>query len=106
MPIETATGLRVTVSLGQRAVLVMLAERGRRVIMNPTQFQPHVLEGLKGLEEMGLMRINTIIGHGDSREYELTDLGAQVVDQIYASQKQSNQVQRFAEELEKKMENK
>lgn len=105
MPIETRTGLKVVVSIAQRAVLVMLSERGRRVIMNPTQFKPHVTKGLEDLREMNLININTLVSYGDSREYELTDLGVQVVDQIYADQKKSESVQTFSEDLERKLQN-
>lgn len=102
MPLETKTGLRVTLSIAQRGVLVMLSERGRRVIMDPTNFKPEAVAGLAEMQKMGLMNINTIIGRGSSREYELTDLGAQVVDQIYASQKQSAQIENLVEKVTNK----
>lgn len=102
MPLETERGYVVTLSIAQRAVLVMLAERGRRQSMNPTTFSKPVADGLADMETKGLIHITKLIG-SVMVEYELTDLGAQVVDQIYASQKQSSELAEF---INKTQENK
>lgn len=94
MSLETPSGYVVTLSIAQRAVLVMLAERGRRQCMNPTTFSKAVTDGLADMEKKGLIHITKLIG-SIMVEYELTDLGVQVVDQVYASQKQSAEMVEF-----------
>lgn len=102
MPIQTDTGYRVVLSIAQRAFLVMLAERGRSVQMNTPQFKPEVIAGLEDLQKKGLILITKLFGR-EASEYTMTDLGVQVVDQIYASQKQSAQIENLAKKVEKKI---
>lgn len=99
MPIETKTGYQVTLSIAQRAVLAMLAQRGRRQILDHSTLSKQARDGLDDLVIKGLMIAIKLFGR-DAAEYVLTDLGAQVVDQIYASQKQSQQLAEFAKKAE------
>lgn len=102
MPVETVRGYRVVLSIAQRSVLCMLAERGRKVEMNPTNFKRQALEGLQDLHDKGLVTITELVGRVD-KLYQLTELGVQVVDQIYASQKQSDAVADHAAGVERKL---
>ena len=99
--IVLGNGYKVVLSIAQRSILVMLAERGRRQEMDPTNFKRNALDGLEDLQKKGLMEIVDLVGRS-TKLYLLTDLGTQVVDQIYASQKQSNQVSNFATKVEGK----
>lgn len=99
MPVETSRGYTVVLSIAQRAVLVMLAERGRTQTLDFTNFSLQVRDGLADLVIKGLITTTRLFGR-NAAEYTLTELGAQVVDQIYASQKQSAQVEAHAKRVE------
>lgn len=95
MPIDTDRGFHVVLSIGQRSVLVMLAERGKSQVLDETNFSQAARDGLLDLQVKGLVFTTKLVGRS-AKEYTLTDLGTQVVDQIYASLKGSAEVETHA----------
>lgn len=81
MPVETERGYRVTLSFGQRRVIILLADRGRRAEMNTSRLSEEARKGISQLIQLGLVTRTPLVGRTVDL-YQLTDLGAQVMEQM------------------------
>lgn len=85
-----ADAIKISLSFGERRFLLMLADRGRRVTLNPVNFKPEVKGRILEMKVNGLIEVNPVL-FSDSNEYYLTDLGSKIVDDMK---------RRFKEEVE------
>lgn len=77
-------GQRAAVSVGQKAVLHMLAERGGSQVIDlrPQTVGEAARAGIKALSTLGLIRLTPIIGRDECYDLRLTDLGRRAVFEI------------------------
>lgn len=80
-------GQRAVVSVGQKAVLKMLSERGGSIVMDlrTETVGEAARKGIKAMHNVGLIRLTPIIGRDECYDLTLTPFGVRAVTEIMAN---------------------